>query len=31
MIVLILGGIGSAVTAVIPAARRLWRHAHRLL
>jgi hypothetical protein len=31
MILLILGGIGSAVTAVIPAARRLWRHAHRLL
>jgi hypothetical protein len=31
MILLILGGIGSAVTAVIPAARRLWRHVHRLL
>lgn len=31
MIMLILGGIGSAVTAVIPAARRLWRHVHRLL
>lgn len=31
MILLILGGIGSAVTALGPASRRLWRHVHRLL
>jgi hypothetical protein len=30
-ILLLLGGIGSAATAVVPAARRLWRHVHRLL
>ena len=30
MIALILGGMGSALTAVAPASRRLWRHVHRL-
>jgi hypothetical protein len=29
MIALILGGMGSALTAVTPASRRLWRHVHR--
>jgi len=29
MIALILGGMGSALTAVAPASRRLWRHVHR--
>ena len=31
MIGLLLGGIGSAATAVVPAARRMWRHVHRWL
>ncbi|HEX7137241.1 MAG TPA: hypothetical protein VF219_05325, partial [Vicinamibacterales bacterium] len=31
MILLILGGAGSAMTAVVPVSRRLWRHVHRLL
>ena len=31
MIVLSLGGLGSAVTAVVPAWRRLRRHVQRLL
>jgi hypothetical protein len=31
MILLLLGGLGSAVTAVAPASRRVWRNLHRLL
>jgi len=31
MIALMLGGMGSAVTAVVPGFRRLWRHVLRLL
>jgi hypothetical protein len=31
VILLMLGGMGSAATALVPAARRVWRHVHRLL